>query len=122
VLTNIESSIASSDPELMRAYTDLVEDAALRERLWAQILAEWELTRQMLEKVRGGAMAERRPRMIKTLQLRSEALKILHHQEIHLLRQWRALRAVGNDAESDALLPSLQLTINAIASGLRTTG
>jgi phosphoenolpyruvate carboxylase len=29
---------------------------------------------------------------------------------------------VGNDAESDALLPSLQLTINAIASGLRTTG
>jgi phosphoenolpyruvate carboxylase len=122
VLTNIESSIASSDPELMRAYTDLVEDAALRERLWTQILGEWELTRKMLEKVRGGAMAERRPRMIKTLQLRSEALKILHHQEIHLLRQWRALRAVGNDAESDALLPSLQLTINAIASGLRTTG
>ena len=51
-----------------------------------------------------------------------EALDILHRQEIHLLRQWRSLRATGRDAEADQLLPSLQLTINAIASGLRTTG
>ncbi|MDB6174595.1 MAG: Phosphoenolpyruvate carboxylase [Chthoniobacteraceae bacterium] len=122
VLTNIESSIASSDPELMRAYTDLVEDEALRERFWTMINNERELTKQMLEKVRGLPMSERRPRMLKTLALRSDALRILHLQEIHLLRQWRRLRAVGRDAEADALLPAVQLTINAIASGLRTTG
>ena len=33
VLTNIESSIASSDAKLMRAYAALVEDPALRARL-----------------------------------------------------------------------------------------
>ncbi|MES2570146.1 MAG: phosphoenolpyruvate carboxylase [Verrucomicrobiota bacterium] len=122
VLTNIESSIASSDPELMRAYTDLVEDATLRERFWTMIHNERELTRRMLEKIRGVPMSERRPRMLKTLALRSDALRILHLQEIHLLKQWRHLRAVGRDAEADRLLPSIQLTINAIASGLRTTG
>ena len=122
VLTNIESSIASSDEELMREYAGLVEDPVLRERLWSQIIGEWELTRKMLEKLRGAPMSERRPRMIKTLELRSEALRVLHRQEIHLLRQWRGFRAVGRDAEADQLLPELQLTINAIASGLRTTG
>ena len=67
VLTNIESSIASTDLELMRAYADLVEDAALRERFMTLILDEWELTQSMLEKLRGAPMAERRPRMLKTL-------------------------------------------------------
>ncbi len=122
LLTNIESSIASSDPELMRAYTELVEDSVVRERLWQRISAEWTLTRQMLEKARGGSMDQRRPRMIKTLHLRSDALRVLHLQEIYLLREWRQLRAAGREAEADGLLPSLQLTINAIASGLRTTG
>ncbi len=121
LLTNIESSIASTDRSLMRAYTDLVEDPALRERFWNIILAEWELTQRMLEKIRG-PIGQRRPRMLRTLGLRSQALDILHRQEIHLLRQWRSLRATGQDAEADQLLPSLQLTINAIASGLRTTG
>ncbi len=121
LLTNIESSIASSDRELMDAYTQLVVDPAIRERIGSRIINEWELTRSMLETIRG-PMAERRPRMLRTLELRSDALRVLHHQEIHLLAKWRRLQADGNDAEADGLVPALQLTINAIASGLRTTG
>jgi phosphoenolpyruvate carboxylase len=122
VLTNIESSIASTDPDLMRAYADLVEDVALRERFMTLILGEWNLTKSMLEKLRGRPMAERRPRMLKTLQLRAEALRVLHLQEIAMLRRWRALRAVGDEKAAEAMLPDLLLSINAIASGLRTTG
>ena len=122
VLTNIESSIASTDLELMQAYAGLVEDAALRERFLKLILDEWHLTQQMLEKVRGRPMAERRPRMLKTLQLRAEALRVLHLQEIGLLRRWRALHAAGDEATAEKMLPDLLLVINAIASGLRTTG
>lgn len=121
LLTNVESSIASTDLPLMQAYASLVEDSGLRTHFWNVIHAEWQKTQLMLEKVRG-SMNQRRPRMLRTLQLRSEALELLHHQEIHLLRQWRSLRATGQDAEADALLPNLLLTINAIASGLRTTG
>ncbi len=122
VLTNIESSIASTDLELMRAYGELVEDAALRERFMKIILDEWNLTREMLEKLRGAPMAERRPRMLKTLQLRAEALRVLHLQEIHLLKKWRGLKAADDEAGADKMLPDLLLSINAIASGLRTTG
>lgn len=122
VITNIESSLASSDRDLMRSYAGLVEDEAVRERILGIILDEWDLTRAMLDRLRGGAMASRRPRMWKTLELRAEALAILHRQQIELLRQWRSLQRIGDDSSAQALLPDVLLSINAIASGLRTTG
>jgi phosphoenolpyruvate carboxylase len=122
VLTNIESSIASTDLDLMHAYAGLVEDAGLHERFMTLILDEWQLTKVMLEKLRGGPMAGRRPRMLKTLQLRAEALRVLHFQEIAMLRRWRTLRAAGDESAAEKMLPDLLLSINAIASGLRTTG
>ena len=59
VITNIESSIASSDRDLMCADADLVDDTRARERVLKIILDEWELTRSMLDRLRGGAMASR---------------------------------------------------------------
>jgi phosphoenolpyruvate carboxylase len=60
--------------------------------------------------------------MLRTLELRSEALRILHSQQISLLSRWRNLLLEKRTEEADALLPELLLSINAIASGLRTTG
>ncbi len=122
LFTNVESSLASTDLALMRAYAALVEDEALRARIFGMIEQEWEKTRATLEALRGRSMAARRPKMLKTLQLRAEALRVLHGQEIALLGQWRGLRARGEEAAADAMLPELLLCINAIASGLRTTG
>jgi phosphoenolpyruvate carboxylase len=122
VITNIESSIASTDRDLMRAYANLVDDAAVRDRIFGIILTEWELTREMLDRMRGGAMAARRPRMWKTLELRAEALRILHLQQIELLSRWRGLQTRGDEDAANALLPDVLLSVNAIASGLRTTG
>jgi phosphoenolpyruvate carboxylase len=122
VFTNVESSLATSDLELMRAYAGLVEDEAVRTRLLARIEGEWHLTREMLECLRGSTMEARRPRLAKTLGLRAEALRVLHTQQIALLRRWRGRAAAGDQAGADALLPQLLLSINAIASGLRTTG
>jgi phosphoenolpyruvate carboxylase len=59
--------------------------------------------------------------MAKTLALRAEALRILHEQQVDLLRRWRLARA-GESAEAQSLMPALTLSVNAIASGLRTTG
>jgi phosphoenolpyruvate carboxylase len=57
------------------------------------------------------------------LELRDAGLRALHHHQVHLLARWRALRAkLTTSPGADALLPTLLLTINAIASGLRTTG
>jgi phosphoenolpyruvate carboxylase len=76
----------------------------------------------MLAQLRGQTIGNLRPRMLKTLELRSEALRVLHLQQIALLKDWRARVQSGDTAGADAMLPELLLSINAIASGLRTTG
>ncbi len=122
VFTNVESSLASADAGLMSLYEGLVEDPAVRERFSAQIRGEWNRTHRMLELVRGRDVGRSRPRMLKTLELRSQALGVLHHQQVGLLRAWRGRIKSGDDSAADVLLPELLLSINAIASGLRTTG
>jgi phosphoenolpyruvate carboxylase len=83
---------------------------------------EFDRTAAMLNLVFGGRrLKERRPRMVKTLRLREARLRVLHHRQIELLRRWRPLKAAEDEA-AHALLPQLLLSVNAIASGLRTTG
>ena len=122
ILSNAATSIAAADIAVMRDYATLVEDADLRERVFTNIVEEFERTRRMLEQVYGGALAERRPNIHGMLQMRREALRVLHRQQIALLRQWRGLRRQSANEEAAALLPRLLLTVNAIASGLGTTG
>jgi phosphoenolpyruvate carboxylase len=47
---------------------------------------------------------------------------VLHRQQVELLRRWRQLRMKDRQKEANSMLPDLLLSINAIASGLRTTG
>lgn len=122
VLSNAATSIAAADVEVMQDYAMLVEDTELRDRVLEKIAAEFECTRQMLERVYGGTLAERRPNIHGMLQMRREALRTLHRQQIVLLRRWRELRQRGDHDEAASLLPHLLLTVNAIASGLGTTG
>jgi phosphoenolpyruvate carboxylase len=122
VITNIDSSLASTNEELMRAYSDLVPDPQLRDRFFNTILDELNRTRDALGKLFQRPFTERRPRMARTLAIREEPLKVLHMQQISLLRQWRDHVASGNAAAAELLIPDLMISINAISSGLRTTG
>lgn len=62
-----------------------------------------------------------RPMLTRSIELRSAALRPLHLEQIRLLRDWRASQDQGVDA-APALLPRLLQVVNAIASGLGTTG
>ncbi len=122
VLTNIESSLVSANTDLMRAYAALVEDTAVRDRFLGTILGEYEATRAIIDDLFQGTIEGRRPRLAYTLNIREEPLKVLHHQQIALLREWRGLTAAGKTEAADAMVSDLLISINAIASGLRTTG
>ena len=76
----------------------------------------------MLEQIYGGTLAERRPNIDGSLRVRRQPLRVLHRQQIALLREWRGMRQRGDDDGAAALLPGLLLTVNAIASGLGATG
>jgi phosphoenolpyruvate carboxylase len=119
VLTNVETNIASADLGIMAAYADLVPDPAIRESFFGRITAEFEKTRTMLDDIFQGRLEDRRPRMLNTLQRRADALAVLHRRQIDLLRAWRS---APTPEEAAALLPRVLLSVNAIASGLRTTG
>ena len=121
VLSNVETNLASADLGIMESYAKLVSDRKIRERIFKIISADFRKTRRMLRKVFGGTLAERRPRMGKTLELRASALAILHQEQIKTLAAWRRNRN-DNPAKAEELLPRVLLSINAIASGLRTTG
>ncbi len=116
ILSNAATSIATADLGIMYTYAGLVEDDALRQRVMTPIAAEYERTQTMLEAIYGGPLSERRPNVAQLLALRQPGLHDLHLQQIELLKRWRAAD------DKDALLPELLPTVNAIASGLRTTG
>jgi phosphoenolpyruvate carboxylase len=118
IISNAATSIATADLDIMQMYAAQVEDASIRERVMGLIEREYQRTRQMLEKIYDGPLSDRRPNVHQLLSLRQQGLRILHHQQIELLQQWRR----GSDAEKQEILPQLLLTVNAIASGLRTTG
>ena len=122
VLTNVETNLASANLELMQEYAGLVTNGELRKKFNTLVRDEFERTRNMLAELFDGEMKDRRPRMAKTLEIREAPLRVLHQQQIALLREWRGHVAAAHTAEADSLLPKLLLSINAIASGLRTTG
>jgi phosphoenolpyruvate carboxylase len=122
LISNVATSLATTDREIMRAYAGLVESASLREQFMTRIESELSLTQAMIETIYGGPLGERRPNIRRMLELRSAGLRVLHHQQISLLGVWRNCHRQGQHDTAEQLIPRLLLTVNAIASGLGTTG
>jgi phosphoenolpyruvate carboxylase len=121
LLMNVSTSVLQADLALMREYAQLVEDEGIRERVFEAIAAEFDRTRRMVETVFGADLLARRPRLARVLELRQRGLEMLHRRQIELLRRWRSEER-SEDAASDPTFIELLVTVNAIASGLRTTG
>jgi phosphoenolpyruvate carboxylase len=114
IFTAVETNLMSADLDLMNAYADLVKDEKVRKVFMGKIENEFELARTHLARLFPRQIHIRRPRYAKTLALRDQPLRILHEQQVELLRKWR---------ESDEeITRDLIFSISAIASGLRTTG
>ncbi len=122
VLMNVETNLASADRAIMSDYAGLVTDEALRRKFLDRIMDEFARTHDLLTECFGRSAMDRRPRAAKTLRLRADALRVLHRQQIELLARWRGLQTSGDETGAKKMLPELLLSINAIASGLRTTG
>ncbi len=122
LISNVATSVSAVDLEVMQRYADLVEDKSLRDRIMGPIESELILTREMIERLYGGPLVEQRPNVQRMINLREAGLRILHGQQIELLKTWRAYMKMGEVKQAEALTPRLLLTVNAIASGLGTTG
>lgn len=122
IITNASSAIALVDTDIMGRYASLVDDQKMAQGYLAKITDEFHRTRQLLEVLYGHPLRERRPRLYQMIAFRSERLEALHRMQIGQLREWRTLLEQGHSSQADAKLPELLLVLNAIASGLGTTG
>jgi phosphoenolpyruvate carboxylase len=121
VLTNIDTSLAATDEEIMKQYASLVEDVQCRDAMMKLILDELLTSRQMLQDLLRKPLHERRKNHYYSTQLRAEALRVLHSEQIRLLKKWRSLSGPNED-EREALQFELLRSVNAIASAMGTTG
>jgi phosphoenolpyruvate carboxylase len=122
IITNASSAIALADVEIMKAWCSLVDDPEVASIFLEQITAEFHRTRNMLEILYGHSLEGRRPRMYQMIEFRAERLKPLHHLQIGQMKTWRSLKMEGQQDQANAMLPEMLLVLNAIASGLGTTG
>ena len=121
VLTNIDTSLASTDENIMKLYADLVEDKQVKESVLNLLLDELEKSRRLMSELLGRPMHERRKNHYYSTGLRAEALDILHKNQVKNLKLWRN-PTLTNPDEKEKLLKELLISVNAIANAMGTTG
>ena len=117
ILRNVEMALAKADFGIARLYASLVQDEALRERVYTMLEGEFNLTRRMVLAVTGQTtLLERNPVLEHSIRLRNPYVDPLSLLQVELIRRKRA----GED--SAELNRAITATINGISAGLRNTG
>lgn len=117
LLSNMEMVLAKSDLDVAKRYADLVEDQALRDRIFSQIQAEYERTVAALLTITGETrLLDANPTLRHAISLRLPYIEPLNYLQIDLIRRYRA-------GETDKRVSQgIHLTVNGIAAGLRNSG
>ena len=117
LLSNMDMVLAKSDLALGSRYAELVPDARLRKKVYAQIEAEWQRTAEALtlltgekQRLAGNAALQR------SIRHRFPYIDPLHHLQVELMRRYRAGQA------DERVRRGIHISINGIAAGLRNTG
>ncbi len=118
IVNNMGMVLAKSDVQIGRRYAEvLVDDAELRRTVFGRIVDEHERTLGWHRRITGSAdpLADN-PLLARSLRNRYPYLDPLHVMQVDLLRRYR-------DGDHDELVErGIQLTINAIATGIRNSG
>lgn len=121
VLTNIDTSIAGTDEEIMKLYAGLVEKPEIRETVLSKIIDEFQKTKMLMGELLGRPMQQRRKNHYYSTALRAEAMDILHRNQVEKLKRWRNHENLQQE-ERELLLQQLLNSVNAIANAMGTTG
>jgi phosphoenolpyruvate carboxylase len=117
VVRNVEMALAKADLGIASLYASLVPDAALRNRVFGLLKAEFERTREAVLAVTGQReLLESNPVLARSIWLRNPYVDPMSLIQVDLLRRKRA----GED--TDEVNRAIAGTISGIAAGLRNTG
>ncbi len=117
ILGNMGMVLTKTDLQIGQRYAELVEDVELRERIMGAIVAEHGRARRWHATITGsGDLLADNPTLARSFTNRLPYLDPLHVLQIDMLRRYRT-----GDTE-ELVARALELTINAIATGLRNSG
>jgi phosphoenolpyruvate carboxylase len=121
IFTNIDTSLATTDEEIIKMYASLVQDSQVKEKILSMILSELKKTRVYMSELITRPMEVRRKNHFYSTLLRAEALNILHRYQVETLDAWRNSNEKETSQKED-LLKQLLMSVNAIANAMGTTG
>lgn len=122
VLDNAQVSLAKADMGIARLYANLVDDEAVRERVFGEVTRAFQETSQWLLRVTDQReLLENDPVLRHSVRQRNPYIDPMNYIQVNLLRRLRALPD-PEAAEAHNLRQAIFLTINGIAAGLRNTG
>jgi phosphoenolpyruvate carboxylase len=122
IIRNVEMALAKADFGIARLYASLVEDEALRDRVFTTLEAEFNLTHCMiLDITQQKSLLETNPVLERSIRLRNPYVDPMSLIQVELMRRKRAALAKG-EPHSPELDRAISATINGISAGLRNTG
>ncbi|MCV7226872.1 phosphoenolpyruvate carboxylase [Mycolicibacterium komossense] len=117
VLSNMAQVMAKADMGLAARYSELVEDEALRRRVFDKILAEHDRSIKMLKLITGqDDLLADNPALARSVFNRFPYLEPLNHLQVELLRRFRS----GD--EDELVQRGILLTMSGLATALRNSG
>jgi phosphoenolpyruvate carboxylase len=117
LLSNMDMVMAKSSLAIASRYARLVEDVALREKIFARISSEWRDSVDALNAImEQSKLLESNPLLDRSIRNRFPYLDPLNHVQVELMKLNRSRAA------SDKAPTGIQLTINGISAGLRNSG
>ena len=117
LIRNVEIGLAKSDLTIAQHYAELVDDTAIRVRVFEMVREEFERTLVgVLRVTRQSHLLESNPVLFRSIRLRNPYVDPLSFMQVELLRRKRS------GEETAELHNALGATINGISAGLRNTG
>ncbi|WP_370451002.1 phosphoenolpyruvate carboxylase [Brevundimonas sp. M20] len=117
LIQNMEMVMAKADMTIAKRYAGLVPDAALADRVFSAIRAEWDRTEAAVLAITGQeALLGGQPELDRLIRLRMPYVEPLNHVQIELIRRRRA----GDD--DPRVRECILLALNGVAAGLRNSG
>jgi phosphoenolpyruvate carboxylase len=119
MLSNLDMLLAKADLTVAARYKELLDDAALADRIFARLQGEFDATTQALFAITGAtSFLAANPALARSIRNRFPYLDPLNHLQLELLKRHRA----GDGDGEERVKRGIHLSINGLAAGLRNSG
>lgn len=121
LIENVQLDVAKADMGIAELYASLVKDTRIRDAIFPQLKDEHARAAQMIcEVTEQSSLLSKAPIMQRSIERRNPYVDPLNFIQVALLRELR--QAESETPNHEALLSTVQSTVNGIAAGMKTTG